>query len=148
MLSSQLVSQSEFSGFLFLIVKSDLKEQIGRRRHCQLPFFNITNLQTSLASGISHPMGRSYWKSEDHIGLLFASVNTQQSLQAILKTVVTEENHTIMGSSRVRGDIKEIDIVTCVAVSRYWGHFDFDKLDRLKITPYRDGCVLITNLYI
>ena len=93
-------------------------------------------------------MGRSYWKSQDHIGFLFASVNTQQSLQAILKTVVTEENHTIMRIRRVRGDIKEIDIVTCVAVSRYWGHFDFDNLDRLKITPYRDGCVLITNLYI
>ena len=93
-------------------------------------------------------MGCSYWKSQDHIGLLFASVNTQQSLQAILKTVVTEENHTIMRIRRVRGDIKEIDIVTCVAVSRYWGHFDFDNLDRLMLTPYRDGCVLITNLYI
>ena len=64
----------------------------------------------------------------------------------MVKTVALEENHTIMGSRRVRGDIKEIDIVTCV--SRYWGHFDFDKLDRLKITPYRDGCVLITHLYI
>ena len=93
-------------------------------------------------------MGRSYWKSQDHIGLLFASVNRQQSLQAILKTVVTEENHTIMGSMRVRGDIGEIDIVTCVAVPRYWGQFNFDNLNRLKITPYRDGCVLITNLYI
>ena len=66
----------------------------------------------------------------------------------MVKTVALEENHTIMGSRRVRGDIKEIDIVTCVAVSRYRGHFDFDNLNRLKITPYRDGCVLITHLYI